>query len=151
VSEEELEEIIEKAKVVNRKSNCLRTVPGYKLSQEELEKIIEQARVYQFPALDMSNNYLTTIPKSIGNLVNLKSLCLEGNPLTDLSSIKALPERCKVNFLNVDLPRRYWTKLNEWKSEWLLDEDNSEIRSILIKYVGYERICQELGTIELDK
>jgi leucine-rich repeat protein SHOC2 len=48
------------------------------------------------------------------------------------------------------LPRRYWTKLSEWKSEWLLNEYNAEIRRVLIERLGYERICNDLGAITLD-
>jgi hypothetical protein len=40
--------------------------------------------------------------------------------------------------------------LCEWKSEWLLDEDNVEVRRILVAQIGYERICNELNAISLD-
>jgi leucine-rich repeat protein SHOC2 len=50
----------------------------------------------------------------------------------------------------VDLPRRYWTKLSDWKPEWLLDEDNAEVRWVLINWLGYEKICEEVGAIILD-
>ncbi|MEO0839132.1 MAG: DUF6745 domain-containing protein [Cyanobacteria bacterium J06643_5] len=39
---------------------------------------------------------------------------------------------------------------SKWKAEWLLLEKNAELRRILIKEIGYYRICQELGAIELD-
>ena len=55
-----------------------------------------------------------------------------------------------VKFLGVNLPHRYWTKLSEWEPKWLLDEDNTEIRSVLMAQVGYERICDELSTIVID-
>ena len=45
---------------------------------------------------------------------------------------------------------RYYTNIKNWKSEWLLDEENVEIRQRLIQQIGYERICQELDAIELD-
>jgi hypothetical protein len=32
----------------------------------------------------------------------------------------------------------------------LLDEENAEIRRLLIQICGYDKICQELGAIELD-
>jgi internalin A len=38
----------------------------------------------------------------------------------------------------------------EWKSDWLLDEANAEVRRILIEQIGYERICQELEAKKLD-
>ena len=38
----------------------------------------------------------------------------------------------------------------QWRSQWLLEEDNAELRRVLIQEIGYERICQELQAIELD-
>ncbi|MEO1762915.1 MAG: DUF6745 domain-containing protein, partial [Cyanobacteria bacterium J06629_18] len=37
-----------------------------------------------------------------------------------------------------------------WKSQWLLEEENAELRRVLIQSIGYNRICEELGAIELD-
>jgi leucine-rich repeat protein SHOC2 len=51
---------------------------------------------------------------------------------------------------STDLPRRYWTKFSNWEPEWLLDENNAEIRQILIAQVGYEKICEELNAITMD-
>ncbi|MEM7715596.1 MAG: DUF6745 domain-containing protein, partial [Cyanobacteria bacterium P01_A01_bin.68] len=39
---------------------------------------------------------------------------------------------------------------SQWKSQWLLSEENAELRRILIQVIGYNRICKELGAIELD-
>ena len=49
------------------------------------------------------------------------------------------------------LPEKY-EKLHprEWKVQWILEEDNSEVRRILIQEIGYTRICQELQANELD-
>ncbi|WP_295614521.1 DUF6745 domain-containing protein [Chamaesiphon sp. GL140_3_metabinner_50] len=58
--------------------------------------------------------------------------------------------KIKVKMFGVDLPRRYWTKFSKWKAEWLLDEENVEIRRVLIQQIGYDRICQELDAIDLD-
>ncbi|KAM3115235.1 DUF6745 domain-containing protein [Phormidesmis sp. 146-33] len=51
----------------------------------------------------------------------------------------------------ITLPETYG-KLhpNQWRAEWLLSERNAELRRVLIEGVGYERIYQELGAIELD-
>ncbi|WP_310481392.1 hypothetical protein [Chamaesiphon sp. VAR_48_metabat_403] len=49
-----------------------------------------------------------------------------------------------------NIPRRYWTGFSEWKAEWLLDEHNVEIRRRLIDRLGYEKICDKLGAIEID-
>ena len=70
--------------------------------------------------------------------------------MSDLSILQSLPKLQCVLFLNRDLPRRYWSKLSEWNPKWLLDEENADIRRVLIQQVGYERICQELDAIDLD-
>jgi hypothetical protein len=57
---------------------------------------------------------------------------------------------CNVFFLNVMLPRCYWTKLSEWQPEWLLDTDNAEVRRVLIQQVGYKKICARLGAKAID-
>ena len=64
---------------------------------------------------------------------SLTYLDIDGNPIADLSILQALPNLERVRFMEVDLPRRYWTKLSEWKAEWLLTEDNAEVRRVLIE------------------
>lgn len=49
----------------------------------------------------------------------------------------------------VTLPKKYGIHPNEWKAEWLIAEDNVELRRILIEGIGYER-CQELQAQEID-
>jgi leucine-rich repeat protein SHOC2 len=100
--------------------------------------------------LNLEENQLTDLPSSMGKLTELTDLNLEGNPLQDLSSLKNLSADREVLFLGVDLPQRYWTKFSEWKPQWLLEEDNAELRKVLIENVGYERICEELAAIEID-
>jgi leucine-rich repeat protein SHOC2 len=123
--------------------------------------------------LSLDDNQLNSLPESIGNLCNLEWLNLEknqisflpenfaklcklnqlnlgDNPLKDLSILQSLRNLKIVFFLGVRLPYRYWKKLCEWKSEWLLDEDNVEVRRILVAQIGYERICNELNAISLD-
>lgn len=39
---------------------------------------------------------------------------------------------------------------HQWRAMWILEEENAELRRILIQEIGYERICQELNAIELD-
>jgi hypothetical protein len=55
------------------------------------------------------------------------------------------------SYHGVTLPEKYG-KLHphEWQSQWLLEEENAEIRRVLIQGIGYDRICQELAAIELD-
>jgi hypothetical protein len=51
----------------------------------------------------------------------------------------------------VGLPEKYG-KLhpNQWQAKWLIEEDNAELRRVLIQGIGYDKIAQELGAIELD-
>ncbi len=49
------------------------------------------------------------------------------------------------------LPEKYGKiPSSQWKSQWLLSEQNAELRRVLIQAIGYNRICEELGAIELD-
>jgi leucine-rich repeat protein SHOC2 len=100
--------------------------------------------------LDLSLNKFTVLPAQIGSLQNLTTLDLRFNPLTDLSVLQNLPKLNTVGFIVWNLPRRYWTKLSEWKAVWLLDEQNSELRRRLIQSIGYEQICDELNAKAID-
>ena len=101
-------------------------------------------------SLNLSGNQLTSLPTSIRLLRDLTSLDLSGNPIADLSILQHLPKLGSIHFLGLYLPRRYWTKLSEWKADWLRDETNAELRRRLMQQIGYERICQELAAIQLD-
>ena len=49
------------------------------------------------------------------------------------------------------LPEKYGTiPTSEWRSQWLLEEENAELRRVLIQIIGYDKICQDLGAVELD-
>ena len=51
----------------------------------------------------------------------------------------------------VKLPEQYGqVHPNLWKAEWLLSEDNAEVRRVLIEAIGYDRICQELSAQQID-
>lgn len=51
----------------------------------------------------------------------------------------------------IRLPEKYGKLFpNDWKAQWLLEERNAELRRVLIQGIGYERICEELGAVELD-
>ena len=55
------------------------------------------------------------------------------------------------SYQGVRLPERYGAlHPNLWQAQWLLGEDNAELRRVLIQGIGYARICQELQAIELD-
>jgi leucine-rich repeat protein SHOC2 len=98
--------------------------------------------------LNFEGSRLNSLPESMKNMLKLESINLEDNPRIDLSPIRDLS--IEVNIFGVDLPKRYLTKFSDWEPKWLLDEDNAEIRKVLIEHVGYDRICQKLGVIELD-
>jgi leucine-rich repeat protein SHOC2 len=107
-------------------------------------------RLSNITELNLARNQLTTLPSGIVNLANLVELDLDRNPLTDLSILQDLPNLEIVDFCGVNLPRRYWVNFSTWKPEWLLDENNVEIRRVLIEQVGYEKICDELNAITID-
>ena len=51
----------------------------------------------------------------------------------------------------VRLPEEYGKfHPQDWQPKWLLTTENAELRRILIQEIGYEKICQELQTIEID-
>ncbi|AFY93628.1 leucine-rich repeat domain-containing protein [Chamaesiphon minutus] len=100
--------------------------------------------------LHLDGNSITNLPRNTRRLVNLIYINLNHNPLIDISVLKDLPNLETVRFLNLDLPRRYWMNFSDWKSEWLLDEDNAEIRRVLVEQVGYEKICEELDASTLN-
>ena len=100
--------------------------------------------------LNLAKNKLTSMPKSIGNLSKLNWIDCTGNPLVDLSNFQAASKLQGVRLFDVTFRRQYWTKLSKWKSKWLLDEDNAEIRIALIAQIGYKKICRELNAITTD-
>ncbi|WP_293365592.1 leucine-rich repeat domain-containing protein [Microcoleus sp. CAWBG27] len=51
----------------------------------------------------------------------------------------------------VKLPEQYGKVHPDlWQAEWLLSEENAELRRLLIQRIGYDRICQQLQAVELD-
>ncbi|MEG4252316.1 DUF6745 domain-containing protein, partial [Microcoleus sp. Pol10D4] len=51
----------------------------------------------------------------------------------------------------VRLPENYGqVHPNQWQSQWLLAEENAELRRVLIQGIGYDRICQELSAKQID-
>jgi leucine-rich repeat protein SHOC2 len=105
--------------------------------------------------LHLGSNQLIHLPESIGNLTNLTFIDISKNPISQdvsvLQILSNLPNLESVYFLGVQLPRRYWvSSFSDWKPEWLLDEENVEIKRMLIQEVGYEKICQELNAKTID-
>jgi hypothetical protein len=55
------------------------------------------------------------------------------------------------SYHGVTLPEKYGnTHPQQWRSQWLLEESNAELRRVLIQGIGYSRICKELKAIEFD-
>jgi leucine-rich repeat protein SHOC2 len=130
---------------------CLSSLLDLDLSFNQLTKLPESIDgLSELYSLDLSGNKLSELPISISKLNKLVSLNINNNPLVDLSILNSLDRLGYVWFLNVELSRQYWTKVSDWKSEWLLDENNAEIRRVIIEQLGYEKICEELNAINLD-
>ena len=126
--------------------NHLKTIPECIGNLSKLTEL--NLRSNQLSSL--AGNQFTTIPESLCNLSKLEYLNLINNPLTDLSILQRLPVLSNVYFLGIRLPHRYWTQLSDWKSEWLLDEDNIEVRRVLIEQLGYQTITKELNSLTVD-
>ncbi len=51
----------------------------------------------------------------------------------------------------VELPEKYGqVHPNQWQSQWLLAEENAELRRVLIQGIGYDRLIQELEAKQID-
>ena len=77
---------------------------------------------------------------------NQYRLHAEGQPAIQFSDGYSL-----YSYHGVTLPEEYGKiHPNNWQSEWILSEQNAELRRVLIQGIGYSRICQELAAQELD-
>jgi len=55
------------------------------------------------------------------------------------------------SYHGVTLPEKYGKiHPNEWQPEWLLEEENAELKRVLIQGIGFDRIARELAALELD-
>jgi len=55
------------------------------------------------------------------------------------------------SYHGVTLPEKYGKiHPNEWQPQWLLSEENAELKRVLIQGIGYDRIARELAAVELD-
>ncbi|OUL31245.1 hypothetical protein BV372_20700 [Nostoc sp. T09] len=77
---------------------------------------------------------------------NQNRLHSEGEPAIEYADGFSL-----YSYHGVTLPEKYGkVHPQQWQAQWLLTEDNAELRRVLIQGIGYARICQELQAIELD-
>ncbi len=80
------------------------------------------------------------------SLDNQNRLHAEGEPAIEYADGFSL-----YSYHGVTLPEKYGkVHPQKWQAQWLLTEDNAELRRVLIQGIGYGRICQELQAIELD-
>ncbi|MGV0105057.1 DUF6745 domain-containing protein [Nostoc sp. DSM 114160] len=77
---------------------------------------------------------------------NQNRLHAEGEP-----AIEFIDGYSLYSYHGVTLPEKYG-KIHpqQWQSQWILTEENAELRRVLIQGIGYARICEELQAIELD-
>jgi len=112
----------------------------------------EIGQLHSLKKLYLDANQLTSLPVEIEQLHSLIGISLHNNPIQDLSALANHPnQNLSVYCFEIELPRRYWTHLNQWKAEWLLTKDNAEVRRVLIQQIGYDRIMQELGASAIDR
>ena len=58
---------------------------------------------------------------------------------------------CLYSYHGVTLPETYGKlHLEQWQPQWLLIENNIEVREALVKGIGYKKICSRLSVKEID-
>jgi hypothetical protein len=76
----------------------------------------------------------------------LHQLHADGQPAVQWSDWE-----CYYFWRGLQIPQKYGAVLSEnWRSQWLLEESNAELRRVLIQGIGYDRIVQDLEAVELD-
>ena len=120
----------------------------------------------------MENNQLNILPESITNISSLEVLNLENNPiimlpkthftgseppeidLTPNQKLQIIPKHLAecVCIDGIFISEKYCgIPLQSWEAKWLIEEENAEMRRLLIQVIGYEKICQQLEAVELNR
>jgi hypothetical protein len=77
---------------------------------------------------------------------NENRLHAEGKPAIEFADGYSI-----YSYHGVTLPEKYGKiHPHAWESQWLLSENNAELRRVLIQGIGYDRIASELQARELD-
>jgi leucine-rich repeat protein SHOC2 len=127
---------LDRLEELNLSHNQLKAIP------DSMEKLVE---------LDLTQNRLIRLSDSMARLFKLRRLYLSGNPLSNLSLLRKIPNLHHVEFNGVVLPRKYWCKLSDWQPEWLLEEKDPQVRQMLLSFFGYQKICKDLNIRALDR
>jgi internalin A len=70
----------------------------------------------------------------------------EGEPALEFSDGYKL-----YSYHGVTLPEKYGQiHPNQWEASWILEQENAELRRLLIQGIGYAKICSELQATDLD-
>jgi len=117
---------------------------------QDIPREIEQ--MSSLTRLELDHNQLQSIPPAIARIPKLAFLSLTNNKLQNLPVNKG-ELYWYPNLTNSALKRALIEVIppSQLEPEWLLIENNSHRRRMLIQRIGYARICQKLPAIELDR
>ena len=119
------------------------------LDNNQIADISPLSTLTNLTYLDLYSNQIADI-SPLSALTNITDLSLGDNPITDLSPLQSLDQLYCVFIYEVYLSQTYFCPQQQWQAQWLLEEDNAELRRVLIQEIGYARLCQELQAEELD-
>ncbi|MGK7902550.1 MAG: DUF6745 domain-containing protein [Hormoscilla sp.] len=122
-------------------SNALKVIDSQKVSYHFWKVIQECGWIFPFKNLCI----VCDRPRKM-NLDNQHRLHAEGEPAVEYADGFSI-----YAYQGLGLPEKYG-KINseKWRSQWILEERNAELRRVLIQGIGYDRICQELSSQTLN-
>jgi len=120
------------------------------LSENQISDVTPLANLQELNFLWLQDNKITDVTP-LKSLNQLLEIWLDNNPLDDLSALAEIKSLDRVHWDGVFLTKKYYSvPFKDWQPEWILTEKNVELRRLLIKTIGYEKIATELKTVELD-